>query len=184
MFPHLSRISSSHGLPVPNPNVKSTFLQVLWSEQDRESTPPKLYLHTDVVRKSICHKNCKLSPPFTRLSCLIRSLRLVFPGFSRQREKKKVILHFWQQQQHNRLWCLRRFLSPPLPVTLTKYSRTWGTATIKSTNRQMPGCSAQSAPAWQSVLLVITASWFGSLKIHLPSAGSCSNFATVAALFT
>lgn len=179
MFPNLSGISSSYGpsavLPVSYSDVTNK-----WPEISQNLV--KLYLHTDVVRQ-----NCKLSPLFTLHFCVI-TLCLILPGLSRLQIQKWSTLFLTHLQQHyNRHWCVRCFCHLPSPLCDLNQilCHTWGTGTIKSTNQQMPGCSAQSAPVWQSVLLVITASWLGSLNIHPLSAGNCSkSVAPVAGLFT
>lgn len=131
--------------------------------------------------------NCKLSP-FTPLSCLIRTLHHVVSGFNRHQQQNQM-LDFWNIRDRNAPQ--HAAASVPLPVTSRPcdlnqiQSHTWGTGTTKSTNQRMPGCSAQSAPVRQSVPLVISASWLGSLNINPPSARSSSSSAkAVAALFT
>lgn len=159
--------------------------------EDSESTLAKIISSHRCCEEVNLPLNCKLSPPFTPLSCLIRSSpRLVVcAGFGRHKQQNKM-LYFLTHSQLKKA-PRRTAVSVPLPVPSPPRDLnqiqcyTWGTGTIKSTNRQMPGCSALSAPVWQSVPLVITASWLGSLNIHLPSARSSSNSAQpAAALFT
>lgn len=130
--------------------------------------------------------NCKLSPFNPLSSYQISSSCSV--GFQQTPTAKPDALFLKHLRMKSTSTCC---LSVRLPVTSRPcdlnqiQSHTWGTGTIKSTNRRMPGCSAQSAPVWQSVPLVISASWLGSLNINPPSSRSCSSFAkAVAALFT
>lgn len=183
MFPNLSRIPTSYGpcapVPVSNSDVTNEFL---WNPKTG-----RVLQQNDIFTLTLWGKtvNYLLLSPFVS----VLSDSLSHPPSRLQMQKNEILCfwHIFQKQHHSRQRCLRRFCHlPSLLCDLNPTQcHTWGTGTIKSTNQQMPGCSAQSAPVWQSVLLVITASCLGSLNIHPPSAGSRSNsVAPVAGLFT